>query len=203
MLPPIVTTACAVVAAYLLGCFSTGYYLVSWRTRADVRAQGSGSTGARNAGRVLGGGGFALVLLGDAAKGAAAVGLAGALGAGRPGMLVAALAVVAGHLFPAQLGFRGGKGAAMLLGALLVLDPWTAAGGLGIAALAAAALRRTVAGSLVAYVLLPAVPLVLHRPAPEVFGVAGLAALVLVGHREHLAAAVRGARAWSTAGGAR
>ena len=61
-----------VPAAWLLGGVSPGYWLVRLRTGADVRTQGSGATGATNASRVLGGGGFALVLLLDAIKGAIA-----------------------------------------------------------------------------------------------------------------------------------
>jgi len=47
--------ACRIgVSAYLLGCCTTGYYLVRWRTGQDIRQLGSGSVGARNVSRVLG-----------------------------------------------------------------------------------------------------------------------------------------------------
>jgi len=48
--------------AYALGCVSTGYYLVWWRTGKDVRTLGSGATGARNVARTLGSYGFALTV---------------------------------------------------------------------------------------------------------------------------------------------
>ena len=60
-------------AAYLLGGVSPGYWLVRLRTGEDVRTQGSGATGATNSARLLGRGGFALVLALDAVKGAIAV----------------------------------------------------------------------------------------------------------------------------------
>ena len=44
----------SVVVAYFFGCFATGYYLVRARTGMDIREIESGSTGTRNAGRVLG-----------------------------------------------------------------------------------------------------------------------------------------------------
>src|ERR1041385_5777682 len=60
-------------AAYVLGCFTTGYYYVRFRTEQDIRHLGSGSVGAKNVGRILGWKGFFLTLLGDFAKGAFAV----------------------------------------------------------------------------------------------------------------------------------
>jgi len=57
-----------VLASYVLGCISTGYYLVRFRTGHDIRTLHSGSTGARNVGRVLGRTGFIVTLAGDLAK---------------------------------------------------------------------------------------------------------------------------------------
>ena len=111
-----------VLGSYFLGCFSTGYYLVRQRTGQDIRELGSGSTGARNAGRVLGRPGFWWTMAGDLAKGGIAVGLALALTGSERVELLAWLAVVAGHIWPAQLGFRGGKGVSTSLMGLLVFD---------------------------------------------------------------------------------
>lgn len=110
-------------AGYLFGCFPTGYWLVRARAGRDVRELGSGVTGARNVGRVLGKSGFLFTLLGDFTKGALAVWLAFQFSGGDllPALL-ALLAVVAGHIWPAPLHFRGGKGVATALGALLLLD---------------------------------------------------------------------------------
>src|SRR5215207_10054628 len=106
-------------AAYLLGGSSAGYWLVRFRTGTDVRRQGSGATGATNAARMLGRGGFALVLLLDAIKGAVAAIVARILGFEGGWEFAAAVAVVAGHVWPIQLGFRGGRGLGPLLGAWL------------------------------------------------------------------------------------
>ena len=65
-------TGCA-LGAYLLGCLATGYYLVRARTGRDIREFDSGSTGARNVGRMLGKTGFGLTVLGDFGKGMLAV----------------------------------------------------------------------------------------------------------------------------------
>jgi glycerol-3-phosphate acyltransferase PlsY len=143
-------------AAYLLGGLSAGYWLVRWRAGRDVREQGSGATGATNVGRVLGARGFALTLSLDAAKGALAVLAARALDASSAWTFASAVAVVAGHVWPAQLGFRGGKGVAPLLGAWLVLAPFALAPCLALAALALALSRRFVPSGLAGLALLPA-----------------------------------------------
>ena len=62
--------SCIALAAYLLGCFTPGYYLVRLRLGQDLRDLGSGSVGARNVGRLLGWRGFLLTVLGDFGKGA-------------------------------------------------------------------------------------------------------------------------------------
>lgn len=113
------------ITAYLLGCLTPGYYLVRWRTGQDLRAVGSGGVGATNTGRVLGNWGFLAVGIGDAAKAALAVGLARWLFGHGPDWvwMLALIAVVMGHVWPVQLGFRGGKGIACAIGGLLILDP--------------------------------------------------------------------------------
>lgn len=112
-----------VIASYVLGGVSAGYWLVRWRTGGDVREQGSGATGATNVGRVLGPSGFVLTLLFDAGKAALVVLTARHFELGKLAEHACALAVLAGHVWPVQLRFRGGKGVAPLLGAWLVLQP--------------------------------------------------------------------------------
>src|SRR4051812_2055486 len=110
------------LGAYGLGCIATGYYLVLFWKGLDVRETGSGSSGAKNVGRLLGWPGFMLTVLGDIGKGAFAVWAARHFTPDERIVAVALLAVVAGHLWPVQLLFRGGKGIATSLGALLVYD---------------------------------------------------------------------------------
>ncbi len=113
--------ACA-SGAYLIGCFTTGYYLVRFKMGQDIREMGSGSAGARNVGRFLGKGGFFLTVLGDFIKGVLAVWLARKFSNDDFSTALAVLAVVAGHLWPVQLKFHGGKGVTTSMGALLVFD---------------------------------------------------------------------------------
>jgi glycerol-3-phosphate acyltransferase PlsY len=110
------------LCAYLLGCFATGYYLVRARLMEDVRELGSGNIGARNVGRILGKTGFLVTLICDFGKGALAIWVARHFTRDERIVALAAVAVVAGHIWPIQLWFRGGKGMATSLGALLAYE---------------------------------------------------------------------------------
>ena len=100
---------------YCLGCVNCGYYLVRLRRGVDLRAVHSGNAGATNAGRVLGRRAFVAVLALDTAKGASAA-LVGLWVADYAGAATAALACIAGHIWPVFAGFRGGRGVATAFG---------------------------------------------------------------------------------------
>lgn len=174
------------LGAYLLGGFATGYYWVRFRTGQDIRELGSGSIGARNVGRVLGKTGFLITLLGDFGKGALAVLAARGFSNHKLFAAVTLLFVVAGHIWPLLLGFRGGKGVATSLGALLAFDWQLALIYGGIFLLGLALMRRTVLPGLLAFLLLPLVSYWRHHDRFEAAGFATLAALVLFAHRQNL-----------------
>lgn len=177
-----------VMCAYALGCLSTGYYVTRLWAGRDVREAGSGSAGARNVGRLLGWKGFVLTFLGDAAKGALAVCLALAAGVGPWPRAAVLPAVVAGHVWPAPLRFRGGKGMSTALGAVLVFDWRVAVGGLAAAALVWVLTRRTVVAGVAGIALLPVAGWGIGSGAPSILGLAGLAGLVLHAHTPNLRA---------------
>lgn len=130
----------AFLAAYLLGSVPFGLLLTRLAGTDDLRKIGSGNIGATNVLRTGRKGLAALTLLLDAAKGAGAVAIADHWFG--PSMAAfAALGVVAGHIAPVWLRFRGGKGVATAFGVLFVFA-WPV--GLAAAAvwLAAAALFR-------------------------------------------------------------
>ena len=103
---------------YALGSIPFGLLLTRFAGLGDIRSIGSGNIGATNVLRTGRKGLAALTLLLDGAKGTAAVVLASQL-AGPDAALMAGHGAVLGHLFPAWLGFRGGKGVATGLGVLL------------------------------------------------------------------------------------
>jgi glycerol-3-phosphate acyltransferase PlsY len=187
-----------VLGSYFLGCFSTGYYLVRHRTGQDIRELGSGSTGARNAGRVLGRPGFWWTMAGDLAKGGIAVGLALALTGSERVELLAWLAVVAGHIWPAQMGFRGGKGVSTSLMGLLVFDWRLALIYCIFFAAGWAVTRRSVAVSLAGFALLPAAGFGLGGDRAEIWGISVLAGLVILAHHRNVVEGM--AEQWSRRG---
>lgn len=175
-----------VLAAYALGCLNTGYYLVRWKTGRDVRESGSGSAGAKNVGRALGPWGFGISLVGDMGKGVLAVFCAQTAGFSPLAQGFVMLAVIAGHNWPGQLGFRGGKGAATSFGALLFLDPAVAGSMLAVFVMLYAAMRRTTLSAMGAYAASPFLGLFFGRGALDFAIYAGMAALVLVPHWKNI-----------------
>src|SRR5258708_4361972 len=96
--------ALVVALAYLLGSIPFGYLIVRASGGGDVRETGSGGTGATNVTRRAGKGAGVLTLALDALKGAAAVLIARLVLTEGFGVdwwvAAAAVAVVAGHIFP-------------------------------------------------------------------------------------------------------
>ncbi len=173
--------------SYLLGCFITGYYFIRLRTGQDIHELGSGNVGAKNIGRIAGPWGFAVTLLGDAGKSALAVGLAWYFTGNAWLMALAAVGAMLGHLWPAQLRFRGGKGMNTSLGAILVSDYRSVLVFAGLTAVAYVMLRSSVLSGLLAFALVPVVCLLRGTEPATTVGVAGLAALTLFAHRKNVA----------------
>ncbi|MEM9173180.1 MAG: glycerol-3-phosphate 1-O-acyltransferase PlsY [Pseudomonadota bacterium] len=115
--------------AYAIGSVM-GSQIAGWLKGVDIRTVGSGNAGSTNALRTQGRGFALLVLVIDVGKGALAAGwiptlplIAGATVPPYWLAYVCAGAAVLGHVYPLFYGFRGGKGAATLVGTLLVFDP--------------------------------------------------------------------------------
>lgn len=121
-------SAFALLLAYLIGSLS-GSLLLGRLVGVDIRTRGSGNAGGTNAFRTLGWK-FALgVVLVDIGKGALAAGLGlllhrpdATLSREALGFACGAAAVL-GHTWPVFFGFRGGKGAATLVGAIALMWP--------------------------------------------------------------------------------
>ncbi|MEX0761574.1 MAG: glycerol-3-phosphate 1-O-acyltransferase PlsY [Dehalococcoidia bacterium] len=117
----------ALFAAYLLGSLPTGVLVGKLWRGVDVRSYGSGSTGATNVLRTLGPRAAAMVLLLDGVKGAAAVLVAMALSDSPVLISLSGILAIIGHSWPVFARFKGGKGVATGLGALVVIAPIAAA----------------------------------------------------------------------------
>ena len=112
-----------VLVAYLLGSIPSSVWIGKIFYGIDVREHGSGNAGTTNTIRILGYKAGIPVFIIDALKGWFAVFLTKIVFGYFPSIempeymsLIAAVAVVLGHIFPVFAGFRGGKGVATLLG---------------------------------------------------------------------------------------
>ena len=182
--------AYAFVIGYFLGSIPFGLLFGLLSGAGDVRKIGSGSIGATNVLRTGSRWAAAATLLFDAAKGAAAVWIAGYY-FGKDGMMTAAVAATLGHLFPVWLGFKGGKGVAVSLGILLVLYWPVALLSLATWLAAVAVFRISSLAALVAAVVTPLYMFAFGQMdyAATTFVIA---LLVLIMHRENIARLVRG-----------
>ncbi|HEX3625217.1 MAG TPA: glycerol-3-phosphate acyltransferase [Verrucomicrobiae bacterium] len=179
-------SAVCVAAAYLIGCFTTGYYVVRAWTGKDIREIGSGSAGARNVGRILGKGAFFLTVLGDFAKGALAVWLARRFTHDDVSAALAVPAVVAGHLWPVQLRFHGGKGITTSLAALLVFDDRLAFTVAALFVIIFVFARKTLLPAMFAFVCLPVVCWFFIRDNFTIVVTIALSLAILFAHRRNL-----------------
>ena len=115
-------TSIALAISYLVGSIDTGV-IVPRLLGVNIYEHGSGNPGASNVMRTMGKKAGAAVMLGDAVKGS----LAALIGAWMVSPAVGfwcALAAVAGHVFPVWHRFKGGRGVATAIGAVLYLEPW-------------------------------------------------------------------------------
>jgi glycerol-3-phosphate acyltransferase PlsY len=103
-----------------LGSVPFGILITRLMGLGDLRQIGSGNIGATNVLRTGNKGAAAATLVLDGAKSAVAVLVARAM-VGEDAAQVAGLMAFLGHLFPVWLRFKGGKGVATFLGAMLAL----------------------------------------------------------------------------------
>lgn len=189
MIAQYAAVAVSLILAYLLGSLSGGLLIGRLLGKEDLRRGGSGNAGATNALRT-GGRGFGLsVLVFDLLKGVFAAAFMPLL-APAPWLAYACgAAVVLGHIYPVFFGFSGGKGAATLIGVLLVLAPAALLPGLAVW-LSCLILTGYVGLSTVSGMATVAAALLFRYgpwpvTAPAVFGLAMLA-LMLYTHRDNL-----------------
>jgi len=121
--------------SYLLGSVMGSLVIARLTGGADIRTLGSGNAGATNALRTQGRKVGVAVLAIDLTKGWIATGVLASWvlpsvipSAAAPLALWCAplcgIAVMLGHVYPLWYGFRGGKGVATLLGAVLGINGW-------------------------------------------------------------------------------
>jgi acyl phosphate:glycerol-3-phosphate acyltransferase len=111
------------ICAYLLGSLMAGFIVVGILGKKDIRIEGSGNVGARNAGRVHGKTSFVLTFLGDSLKGALVVYAGRYLEFSSEILLIGLGFAILGHLKPITLKFKGGMGISTFIGGMLAFEP--------------------------------------------------------------------------------
>lgn len=158
----------------------------------DIRELESGTAGARNVARVLGRpAGFAVMAC-DIGKGALAVWFAKAIASDIHGELLAMTLVVVGHIWPLQLGFRGGNGLAAGFGALLVVMPMVALAATVLNAILSLILRSSTAGTLLATAITPILAISLGQGTETAALLTLPIGIILASHRKNISKLISG-----------
>jgi glycerol-3-phosphate acyltransferase PlsY len=161
-------------------------FIVARRAGIDIRVAGSGNVGAANVLRTTRTPLGVVVMTLDILKGAATVGLAGAIEGTPSAMAAAGAAAVVGHIYPVWLRFHGGKGVAVAAGVFSVLAPLATVAAAAVFLCLVWATRVISLGSIAATVALPTAALIGGAPAPVSAAAIGCAALILFRHRANL-----------------
>jgi len=178
----------AVVLAYFIGCISPSIMLAKAKG-IDIKKEGSGNAGTTNALRVMGKKAGVITLIVDILKGVCAV-LLGNLIAGYVAGMLCAVAVFAGHVWPALYRFKGGKGVATAFGALLGIDPLLGLAALGIVVIGVLISKRMSVGSIAGAVCFPALAFFLE-PTFIIPGTV-MALLIIIKHKANISRLLRG-----------
>lgn len=176
----------AVLVGYALGSVPFALILAR-RAGTDLRRIGSGNLGATNVLRASGVRAGVLVAILDILKGAFSVIVAARLTSDPAAPAVAGFAAIVGHIYPAWLRFRGGKGVATACGVFSVLTPLAIPPALTIFVAAVWTTKYISLGSVLATIALPPIAYATGSPAPVIGAACASAALVVFRHRSNLA----------------
>jgi glycerol-3-phosphate acyltransferase PlsY len=123
MMSDILFATALVAVSYLIGGIPAAYLGGKFQRGVDIREHGNGNVGTVNAVRTLGLRSGLLVLAADAAKGAAVIGFGRLVGASDYTLFAMAITVTAGHNWSPYIGFKGGKGVAVIFGISMAMAP--------------------------------------------------------------------------------
>lgn len=175
----------AVIAAFWVGALPFGYWAARLRG-IDIRKVGSGNIGATNVFRALGAKVGLTVLLLDALKGWLPTWIVVRSGADDVSAILVGVAAILGHTFSPLVGFKGGKGIATGLGALLAASPLTVAVAFPVWLIAFLLTRWVSLGSVLAAATVPIAAYFWGHSLPAVGILTAASLLVIWKHRSNL-----------------
>ena len=171
---------------YLIGSIPFGVVVSRLLGVVDPRSAGSRNVGFTNVLRVSGKKAGILTLIGDIGKGWFVGWIGTLLFHQESAILCVAMASIVGHLHSIFLNFKGGKGVATALGAVLGVAPWIGLTLMGVWVGAVLLWKYSSGGALVAFGLFPLVALMFHRSWLFI-GFACIVSLLIWGrHKENL-----------------
>ena len=186
----LIETVAIAVAAYALGAVSFAVVVSKAMRLPDPHSYGSRNPGATNVLRTGDKLAAALTLIGDAGKGALAVGLTvlytgeSAI-AGFDAPLAGAMAFL-GHLYPVFHGFKGGKGVATAAGVLLSLSLYLGLGTLATFGIIVFFFRMISLASIISAVFAVFWSWLLFQMSPITPVVGAISLLLIWRHRENI-----------------
>jgi|TARA_B100000315_G_scaffold43532_1_gene38472 glycerol-3-phosphate acyltransferase PlsY len=177
--------------AYLLGSIPFSLIIARLLKGIDIRNHGSGNIGATNVLRTVGKREAAFALIADILKGVMPVLLAVFV---LEGVWIAATAVlvVLGHIFPIFAGFKGGKGVATSLGALIVIIPAGVIISLVLWLLVLAVFRYASLASILAAIALPVICWGLTTPLAYTAAASINAVIIILKHTGNIKRLISG-----------
>ena len=175
-----------VIGAYSIGNIMTGHLLGKIFYGREIRKEGSGNAGARNAGRILGKKAFVITFFGDALKGVAAVLFAKWLDFPSEWQLLVLFAVIIGHVFPVAFKFGGGKGMSTFIGGVLTFDPLLFSVFAGVFLIFYLIFRSLTLAGVVAVFFLPVLIRFFPYSAITILTSILLSAIIIFAHRQNI-----------------
>jgi glycerol-3-phosphate acyltransferase PlsY len=190
-----------VILSYLIGSMPTALWVGKAFYGVDIRAHGSGNSGATNTFRVLGKKAGSLVLIIDVLKGLTAASLVRYCYFLDPGsvryvniQLLFGLVSVLGHIFPIYCQFKGGKGIATLLGMIIGIHYLSALACVLLFIVVLFSTRYVSLSSMLAAIAFPLFAIVIYKNEEPLFVAFGIAAaiMVILTHQKNIARLVEG-----------
>lgn len=179
-------------ASYLIGSLSSAIILCKIAGLPDPRTEGSGNPGATNVMRIGGKKLAALTLVGDLLKGLIPVIAAWLLQQSPLTVSLVAVAAFLGHLFPVFFGFKGGKGVATALGAILGLNYLVALCALGVWIVIFAITKISSLSALIAAVSAPLFLYLFNASSEIVWAVIFMDLLLIYRHKSNIQRLLKG-----------
>lgn len=188
---------CALIS-YVLGSFNFAMILSKRMYNQDIREFGSKNAGTTNMMRIYGKKAAFFTILGDILKGIVAVVIGRFIMGVMLGGYISAFFCIIGHVFPFLYKFKGGKGVATAIAAILVLDPFVFLILVAIFVLVVVFTRYISLGSVLCAAVFPL--LTYYRTMPSVLSFKGLAFIfsfmmaivVIAKHHENLSRLAHG-----------